>query len=199
MADLKTPPGVLFQEEAAPEAIGSPAAPEGEAGSGEGSEPCEAPPAADLDAQLAERDQHILGLREQIARTQADFENFRRRQQENAERDRFVAREGIVKSLLDPLDNLERALAALDATQDIAALRTGLELVLRQVRDVLGREGLEVIEADGKLLDTTQHQAVAVEQRDDVPDETIVETLIKGYTLGGRLLRPSMVKVARSS
>lgn len=196
-------PGVLFQEEDMPKAPGAPAQEAvDEASTPTEQEAQETSPAAGIKlpllSQLAEKDAHIAALREQIARTQADFENYRRRQGENHERDRLIAREGIIKNLLDPLDNLERALAALETTQDVASLASGLNLVLRQLKDVLVKEGLEVVESDGQTLNPSVHQAIAVEERNDVADQTIVETFQKGYSLGGRLLRPSMVKVARS-
>ncbi|MBM3463344.1 MAG: nucleotide exchange factor GrpE [Armatimonadetes bacterium] len=145
---------------------------------------------------LAAKELDVAATREQMLRTQADFENYRRRQQQNLEQDKFAAREGIVGNLLPLLDNLERALDALGKSRDVASLEEGVRLILRQMAGILQKEGLSEIESDGKPFDPNLHQAVLSEERDDLEDHTIIETLQKGYKLGNRTLRPSMVKVA---
>ena len=152
-----------------------------------------------MSAELAEKESLIDSLREQGRRFQADFENYRRRQQQNADDLKFVAREGIVGSLLPLLDNLERALQAMQATGDVQALSEGIRLIHKQMVDILGREGLTEIEALGATFDPVLHEAVMVCERDDVPDQSVVEILQRGYRLGSRVLRPSLVKVASCS
>lgn len=145
---------------------------------------------------LQEKDDTIRAMREQMLRMQADFENYKRRQQNNLEDARFLAREGIIGNLLPLLDNFERALQAFGTTANVKALADGCQLILRQAGDILSREGLSEIEADGRIFDPAVHEAVMREERDDIADQTIVQTLQKGYRLGNRVLRPSMVKVA---
>lgn len=148
---------------------------------------------------LRERDDSLAGQREQILRLHADFENYKRRQQQNQENDTFVTRERVVGNVLPLLDNLERALAALEQTGDVKALGEGVSLILRQMRTILEKEGLEAIPSDGQLFDPNLHHAVMMEERDDVEDHMILETLQKGYKLGNRTLRPALVKVARAT
>ncbi len=152
-----------------------------------------------LRAALREREERIAGLREQMLRMQADFENYKRRREQSLADDRFVVREGIVGGLLPLLDNLERALSALETSGDVAALGEGLRLILRQMTGILAQEGLAEIESDGQVFDPNLHQAVVSEERDDVEDQTVLETLQKGYRLGSRTLRPSLVKVSRAA
>jgi len=76
-------------------------------------------------------------------------------------------------------------------------LLQGVEMVLRSTLQILETQGVQPIEAQGALFDPSLHEAVMVEEREDVPDETVVEELLRGYRLGDRLLRASMVKVAR--
>lgn len=145
---------------------------------------------------LAEKEEALRGMREQMLRMQADFENYKRRQQNSLDDEKVRAREGIIGSLLPVLDNFERALQASGTAAGAQGLVEGCQLILRQARDILSREGLTEIEADGQIFDPTVHEAVMREDRDDVEDQTIMQTLQKGYRLGTRVLRPSMVKVA---
>lgn len=152
-----------------------------------------------LRRKVAEHEEKIGAQREQILRMQADFENYRRRQQNSLEDVKFLARESIMSNILPLVDNLERALQALQTTGNIEALAAGLRLILKQMNDVFEREGMTAIESDGQPFDPSLHEAVMTEERDDLPDHTIVETLQKGYRLGSRVLRPSLVKVSQTS
>ena len=145
---------------------------------------------------LREKDEALRGKREQILRMQADFENYKRRQQNSLDDEKIRAREGIIGSLLPVIDNFERALQASGTAAGAQGLVEGCQLILRQARDILSREGLTEIEADGQIFDPAVHEAVMREDRDDVEDQTIMQTLQKGYRLGTRVLRPTLVKVA---
>lgn len=147
---------------------------------------------------LAAREDEIRALKEQIRRTQADFENYRRRQQNSQDEMRLLAKERIVEAFLPLLDNLQRAVDAARSTQNLESLIEGLNLVTRQMRDTFTKEGVVEISAQGAVFDPTLHHAVVSEDRSDVPDQTIVEEFQKGYKLGEKLLRPSLVKVARN-
>lgn len=146
---------------------------------------------ATVDAQA----QKIGILDEQILRLRADYENASRRHQNMMEAEKLRAREGVVKGVLPLVDNLERAVAAADTTGNVQALTEGLRLIIRQMGDLLTREGVTEIDATG-LLDPSLHEVVLTEERDDVPDQQILETLQKGYRLGQSVLRASLVKVA---
>lgn len=152
-----------------------------------------------LREQLNGMETQLSTAREQVLRLAADFENYKRRQQQSLDEDKFQARQEVVSSMLPLLDNLQRAVDAAEQGGDARALTEGVKLVLRQLGDILAKQGLSEIESDGLLFDPNVHEAVISEERDDVEDQTILETLQKGYRLGARTLRPSLVKVARSS
>lgn len=137
--------------------------------------------------------QEIADLRDRSLRTLADFDNFRKR----AERERQEIRR---YALLEPLreflpiaDNLERALSAGGSAED---LKRGVELILRQMQELLRRFGAREVPSDGESFNPMVHEAVARVESDQVTVPTVTETLVRGYMLLDRLLRPAMVKVA---
>lgn len=130
-------------------------------------------------------------------RTLADFNNYRRRSREEMESARKFAVEDIVIRLLPVLDNFERAIKTAEEMKDYDALHGGVILILRQLRDVLEKEGVKPIEAEGQEFDPNFHEAVMREDTEDYPDNTVIEEFQKGYTLGDKVIRPSMVKVAK--
>ena len=151
----------------------------------------EAPSAGgDIEELRRERD----ALQDRLLRTAAEFDNYRKR----VERDRRdvadLAVADAVQDLLPIIDNLERALQAA-AEQD--PLRKGVELIHRQMEDLLRKRGVRPIEALGADFDPNIHQAVAHEESDTHREGEVMEELQRGYRLGDRLLRASMVKVAR--
>ncbi len=131
---------------------------------------------------------------ERLARTQADFENYRKRVRQEREELAAFAAERLVRGLLPILDNLERARDASD-TADHAAWRQGVEITIRQFQDLLAKEGVEPIEAVGKPFDPRQHEAI-MQAESESQEGTVLEEFQKGYRLGERVLRPSLVKVA---
>jgi molecular chaperone GrpE len=144
----------------------------------------------DIEDLRRERD----ALQDRLLRTAAEFDNYRKR----VERDRRdvadLAVADAVQDLLPIVDNLERALQAA-AEQD--PLRKGVELIHRQMEDLLRKRGVKSIEALGADFDPNIHQAVAHEASDTHREGEVMEELQRGYRLGDRLLRASMVKVAR--
>lgn len=154
---------------------------------------------AELAGLLRERDDEIVRLQEQVKRTAADFENFRRRQEADRLRQLSLIKEDLFRSLLPVVDHLERASTAAKAGAGVESLVQGVELVLRDTRRILEGHGVEAIEAEGQPFDPNLHEAVMTDDRDDVPDETVVQELQRGYRIGDRVLRPSMVKVARNA
>lgn len=154
---------------------------------------------AELASLLRERDDEIARLQEQVKRTAADFENFRRRQEADRVRQLGLIKEDLFRSLLPVVDHLERAATAAKAGAGVESLVQGVELVLRDTRRILEGHGVEAIEAEGQPFDPNLHEAVMTDDRDDVPDETVIQELQRGYRIGDRVLRPSMVKVARNA
>ncbi|MCC6728314.1 MAG: nucleotide exchange factor GrpE [Chthonomonadales bacterium] len=151
----------------------------------------------ELRARVAELEQQVEQERDRALRTQADFQNFRRRiDEQRAEQARFATRE-LLLGLLPIIDNFERALAASERTSNYEALVGGVSLTLRQLHDFLSRNGVAPIEAMGEEFDPNLHEAVMRVDDSDHPENSVVEELRRGYTMHDRVLRPSMVKVAR--
>jgi molecular chaperone GrpE len=145
------------------------------------------------------RDQEISELQERIKRLHADFENFRRRKEEEAQEAKKYASEEIIKHLLSIMDNFERALSSASDSHNFQSLLEGLQMVHRQMKDLLDREGVKEINARGEAFDPALHQAVMKVEDDSLPDETVVAELQKGYKMKDKVIRPSMVQVSRKS
>jgi molecular chaperone GrpE len=153
------------------------------------------PPSADFSEQLARLRAEKDELTQTLVRRQADFENYRKRieRERQEEHRRGVGR--LAEELIPVLDSFERALKAHDdpAYQEY---RKGLEITYRQLWDILARHGLERIAAAGKQFDPHWHQAIDKVESTEYPDGAIVEVLQDGYVYHGRVLRPSIVRVA---
>jgi len=143
-----------------------------------------------------DRDKEILELQERIKRLHADFENFRKRKEEEAQEAKKFASEEIIKHLLLIMDNFERALSSSEESKNFQSLMEGLQMVHRQMKDLFDREGVKAIEALNTPFDPALHQAVMKEDNDSLPDETVMQELQKGYRLKDKVIRPSMVKVS---
>lgn len=149
--------------------------------------------------QLAEAQTQIAELKEHVLAVSAEFENFRRRQQEEQKRRQVLMKEELFRELLPLVDNLDRSIDAARQNPTGDALLKGVELVRRSFERVLENNSVTVIETREVAFDPSFHEAMMVEERDDVPDQSIVQELQKGYKMGDRVLRPSMVKVARNA
>ena len=142
--------------------------------------------------QIAELQQQLTQTQDQYQRVLAEYANYKRRtDQEKEQLGSFVKAE-VLKALLPVIDNLERAVEAPEGTD----YKKGVEMVLHQTEETLQTLGLEVIPAQGEVFNPEKHQAVMREDADGVEPETITEVYQKGYALGARVLRPTMVKVA---
>jgi molecular chaperone GrpE len=152
-------------------------------------------PAADPDV-VAELRRERDSLQDRLLRTAAEFDNYRKRvERERRELAAFAAADALLE-MLPIVDNLERALeASLDA--DVESLRAGVELIYKQMQDLLRKRGVRAIEAVGTDFDPNLHEAVVHEPSDAHREGEVMQELQRGYTLADRLLRPSMVKVAR--
>ncbi|GMU51143.1 MAG: hypothetical protein AMXMBFR33_02890 [Candidatus Xenobia bacterium] len=154
---------------------------------------------AELSELLRTRDAEIVELKEQVRRVAADFENFRRRQEEEQKRRLQHLKEDLFRQLLTILDSFERGLAAAQASPSIESLTQGMEMVTREYHKLLQNHGVEPIQTEGVLFDPNLHEAMMLEERDDVPDQAIVAELQRGYRMADRVLRPSLVKVASNN
>ena len=156
-----------------------------------------AEPGTDPLAEVANLERQRDEFKDLLLRKSAEFENYRKRT--DRERASFIetAAAGILEELLPLLDDLERALKADAGPEGSDAYRRGVELIHRQLTDLLRKRGVTPIEAVGVDFDPNYHQAVTHEPVKGHRDGEIVEEFRRGYMLGDRLLRPSMVKVAK--
>lgn len=135
---------------------------------------------------------------DQLMRVAADFENYKRRQEREREEMAKYAGQQVVSNLLPVLDNFERALQVQNA-QDPERFVEGIQMIQKQLLDVLTKANVEVVEAVGQPFNPEFHEAIASEVSDEVADETVLEEFQKGYIMHGRLIRPSIVKVSKES
>jgi molecular chaperone GrpE len=151
-----------------------------------------APRDAELEKLKVERD----ALLDRLARLQAEFENARKRSAREQQEFREYALTEAVKGLLPVLDSFERAL---QVGANESELRGGVELIYKQLEDALAKLGLRPIPAKGEPFDPHLHQAIEMVDTTEADDHQVLEELQRGYKLKDRLLRPSMVKVARNT
>ena len=143
----------------------------------------------EFDQLKAERDQ----LLDRLARLQAEFENARKRGERERIADRDYATVNVIEKFLPVMDHFEMALKA-SATAD--QLRSGVELIVKQMEDVLRQLQVTAIPALGEEFDPRHHEALGSVERPDLPDQHVAEEIRRGYKLRDRLLRPSLVRVA---
>jgi molecular chaperone GrpE len=135
----------------------------------------------------------IADLRDRSMRTLADFDNFRKRSERERQELRRYALVEPIREFLGVVDNLELALSAQGSAED---LKQGVEMILRQMQELLRRHGVREVPAAGAAFDPTVHEAVSREEDPTVQAPTVVAELRRGYQIHDRLLRPAMVKVA---
>jgi molecular chaperone GrpE len=129
-------------------------------------------------------------------RAQAEFTNYRKRQERERELMRFEAVGRVVKRYLPIVDDLQRALKDRPVDHDGAAWAEGVELIYRKLLTILEAEGVTPIEAEGEMFDPNLHEAVVQSESDEHESGQVIEVLQTGYKLGDRVLRPAMVRVA---
>lgn len=137
--------------------------------------------------------------RDKTLRTLAEMENLRKRLEKEKQDYCDFANKEFVSDLLPVLDNFDRALAAVDPASrgESDPYRQGVEMIYKQLEEVLKSQGLEEIKALGEHFDPFLHEAVQEEESDDYPDGTVLEVLLKGYLFRRKLLRAAVVKVSR--
>lgn len=153
---------------------------------------------ADVEERLLTEQEESGRLREALLRKSADFDNLRRRaEKEKTDFFKFALSE-VFSDLLEVLDNFERALQHLSNGDEAAGtdVHVGIEMISRQLGDVLKKYGLEEVPALGLPFDPNVHEAVVREETAGISPGTVLAVLQRGYVLNGRLLRPAKVKVA---
>ncbi len=145
--------------------------------------------------QIAQLKQECDELRDQALRARAEFANYQKRAKQQADADRVYAVGSLARDLLDPLDNLDRAIDALRA-KGAEGITAGLDMVQKQLHEIMSRHGVEPIPAQGHPFDPNLHEAISQQPSQDHPEGTVVAEMSKGYTIRDRVLRPSKVAVS---
>ncbi len=147
-----------------------------------------------LDMAQKKADEHY----EQMMRAHAELENLKRRHAQEIEKAHKFALDKFVNELLGVWDSLELGhAAAMHESADIDKLREGTELTLKMLGDVMNKFGVEQHNPEGEPFNPEFHQAMSMQPRDDVPPNTVIAVVQKGYSLNGRLVRPAMVMVSQ--
>jgi molecular chaperone GrpE len=150
------------------------------------------PEPSELDKVKAERDQ----LLDRVARLQAEFENARKRGERERNEFREFAAAGVVEQFLPVLDNFQLALKAGGSEKQ---LRSGVELIVKQMDEILRQMQVVPVPAVGEEFDPRVHEALGAVERDDIPDQHVAEEVRRGYKMRDRLLRPALVRIAHNA
>jgi len=155
--------------------------------------------AEDTSRQPDIKEQQLQEAKEKMLRLHADFDNFRKRTNKEKEEWFQYASLNILEKILPVIDNLERALSSLNQqSEETQNLFAGILMTYRQLLEVLQKEGLEAITPVGQIFDPTVHEAIMqVPVEDGQEDNQVVEELRRGYRFKDKVIRPSLVKVAK--
>lgn len=165
----------------------------GEAAAPEGSKSAE----STSEQKLADAQAEVARLRDQLLRTAADFDNFRKRARRDETDAAKRGREGLLKDLLPVFDNLERAVQHADGAQEVKAVADGLRMVLKQFVDTLDRSGIKRVPAVGQPFDPTKHEAIQHLASKEHPAGVVIAEVQPGYMVGDSLVRAAMVVVSK--
>ena len=154
-----------------------------------------AEPKAEIDIVREELEE----AKDKYLRALADFDNYRKRVTREKEQYIRCANEDLIRSLLEIVDNLERALETSGDNTSYEALRQGVELTYQRLKDILSGEGLCHIECVGQPFDPNYHEAVMQMDKEGAESESVLEETQRGYTLKGKVIRPSKVVVSKYS
>jgi molecular chaperone GrpE len=144
--------------------------------------------------QLKDAESKVVEYKDGWARTQAEFQNYKKRIERDNESFRVSTKGDIIKKVLPVLDDLERALQNRPADD---AWASGIELVVRKFQNILEMEGVKKIEASGAAFDPNFHEAISHEPSEDVESGHVIEVVQNGYVIGERVIRPALVRVAQ--
>ena len=137
-------------------------------------------------------------LKDQLLRTAADFDNFRKRARKEQQDAQKQGRDDLLRDLLPVFDNLERAVSHAGTATDVQSLADGIQMVMRQFVDTLGKMGIERVTSVGSPFDPAVHEAIQNLETTEFPPGTIAAEVQGGYRAGDRLVRPALVVVAKA-
>jgi len=146
---------------------------------------------------LKEKAENADEYYDRLLRIQADFDNYKKR----LDRDKLefikFANEDIIVEILKILDDFERAVKAGKTKHDFDILYKGIEMIYKDLKEFFKQKGVQEIEAEGRLFNPHEHEAMMQEETDEHKEDHVIEEFQKGYTLSGRVIRPAKVKVAK--
>ncbi len=151
-----------------------------------------------LKEELKKKEEEIKDSFDKYLRALAELENFKKRVAKEKEGVWAYANERVISDLLPILDNFERALDSGKNSKEFDAFYQGVELIYRQLKEALEKEGLRDFSSKGEIFDPSKHEAIAAVEWEDSPPDTVVEEVQKGYYLKDRLLRPARVMVSKA-
>ncbi len=135
-----------------------------------------------------------------LLRIRADFDNYKKRNERENAKYKAYALEGVLKKLINHYDDLIRALNLIKMLEGMDDIRKGFAIVVKNFEKMLEEEGVKPMISEGEKFDPYKHEAVMVEEgRDDLPENTIIEDLEKGYYFNNKVLRPAKVKISKKS
>ena len=150
----------------------------------------------ELRRRLAEKEQEARENFDRYLRTVADFDNSRKRIQQQKEDAIEFANSSLILQVLPVLDNFDLAIQHAESDRDVDRILSGIKQIFKQMKDTLSKQGVEPIEALGKPFNPAEHEAVGQMAKDDYEEGMVAQDLRTGYRMKGRCIRPSMVRVA---
>ena len=148
-----------------------------------------------LQEKIEKLEEEAKASEDKYLRLYAEFENFKRRKNQEIETNNIYKSQKVITEILPSLDNLERALQVDSDNEEVKALRKGVEMVYEGILNVLKTEGVEEVETENVQFDPNIHHAVMQGEESDKESGVILDTFQKGYKLKDRVIRPAMVKV----
>ena len=149
-----------------------------------------------LDDEVSKLAEEKAQIHDQLLRTMADFQNFRKRTQQEQSLIRQYATESLIMTLLPVMDNFERTVAAAEKGGSMESLISGVRATEKQFRIIIEQQGVTKIDAVGKPYDSDLHEAIGTVDSDQ-PSETVIEEVEPGYKMGEKVIRHSKVRVAK--
>lgn len=153
-----------------------------------------------IEIELQKMKENEESNKEQLIRMQADFENYKKREGQKKQEFIEYAKKDLIFQLLSVIDNLERASCYTDGQADekhLNDIKKGLDGILKDFQNILGKEGLKPIKPVGEKFDPYCHEAIMYVESDKFPEDTVMEEIVKGYYLKSKVLRASVVKVSK--
>lgn len=153
--------------------------------------------AIELQEKLAKTEAERDSYKDQLLRALADFQNFRKRVESDKAAIKQIAKEGFVMDLIAVLDNFERTMAAAGSGASTEVIVDGIKLVDRQFHQVLNSHGVQKIASVGETFDPELHEAIAVAETDEHPENTVIDEVSAGYRFESKVIRPARVRVSK--